>query len=211
MEQEQTTEALESLDGFSSRLASKAPTPGGGGAAAAVGALACALGEMVCNLTIGKPKYSAGEQELIQILKELEADREHLLELIDADAVAFTPVAQAYAIPKSDPKRAEIMERALCGATEAPIKLMESITHVIIRLNRLAVLGSRLALSDVGVAAVCAAAALEGASLNVYINTAAMTDREQAAEYEHQSDALINMYANMARNVYEHVMQEVRA
>ncbi len=211
MSEESLPAAQETLDGFSARLASKSPTPGGGGAAAAVGALSCALGEMVCNLTIGKPKYAEGEPELICILDELEANREELLRKIDEDARAFTPVAQAYAIPKDDPQRPQIMEAALCSATEAPIELMRCITHVIVRLNRLATLGSKLALSDVGVAAVCAAAALEGASLNVYINTAAMANKEQAAEYEHQADSLINMYANMARNVYDHVMQEVRA
>lgn len=201
----------ETLGSFTSRLASKAPTPGGGGAAATVGALACALGEMVCNLTIGKPKYAMNEDETLTILSELALDREELLRMIDADAKAFGPVAEAYSIPKDDPGRQKVMERALCQATEAPLALMKTITGVISHLNRLATIGSKLVVSDVGVAAVCAQAALEGASLNVYINTASMADKERAAEYEHRADALIDLYAPMARNAFKHVLQEVRA
>lgn len=104
------------IEGFLAALASPAPAPGGGGAAALTGALGIALGNMVGNLTLGKKKYAAVEEELLALNAEAEKLREELLELIDEDARAFLPLSRAYAIPRDDPERGKIMEEALLRA-----------------------------------------------------------------------------------------------
>ena len=102
---------------FLSELSSNAPVPGGGGASAAVGAFAAALGMMVTNLTIGKKKYADYEEEVKAVRDRLEGLRDQLIDLVDGDAVAFEPLSKAYSIPKDDPERDTIMENALYEAS----------------------------------------------------------------------------------------------
>lgn len=176
---------------FSAELASKAPTPGGGGASAAVGALAAALGQMVCNLTVGKARYAQFEEANVARLAELEALRVEFLELVQADADAFAPVSAAYAVPKDDPARPEIMEAALRCAVVPPLKMAAAAARTIDVLAELVDETSVLAMSDIAVGAVFASAALEGAALNVYVNTSAMTDAEDAARINAQVEAMM--------------------
>lgn len=107
---------------FTKILASKAPVPGGGGAAAVVGALGIALCSMVGNLTVGRKKYAEVEYDVKVMLKKAEKIQTHLLELVDEDAAVFEPLAKAYSIPKDDPKRAEILEEVTLNACKAPFK-----------------------------------------------------------------------------------------
>lgn len=195
---------------FSDQLASKAPTPGGGGASAAVGALSCALGQMVCNLTSGKEKYASVEDEVQSLVEELEHERHAMLALVDEDAAAFEPLSKAYSIPRDDPNRDEIMEAALVRACEPPLQIMELAAHVIDQLARLAEVGSRMAISDVGVAAVFAKAALEGASLNVHINAGSMKDCARADELQARADELIANYAPRAQKTFDSVVENLR-
>ena len=99
-----------SLAAFTEVLAAKEPVPGGGGAAAAAGALGAALCIMVGNYTVGKKKYAAYEADVLRIMDEAERLRVELIRLVDADAEAFTPLSQAYAIPKEDPKQQQVLE-----------------------------------------------------------------------------------------------------
>lgn len=195
---------------FLAELSSNAPVPGGGGASAAVGAFAAALGMMVTNLTIGKKKYAEYEEEVKAVRDRLAGLRDQLIDLVDADAVAFEPLSKAYSIPKDDPERGTIMENALYEASIVPMKIMETILAAAQDLEILVEKGSRLAVSDVGVGILFAQAAIEGASLNVYINTSSMTDRERAAALDARADAIIAEGAALKERIYSGVLAAIR-
>ena len=152
-------------------LAAKQPVPGGGGAAALTGALAAALCSMVANYTVGKKKYADVEDDVKRLLTQADIERVQLLQLIDEDAKAFEPLAEAYKIPKEDLNRADIIEGATADAARAPREMMFRICNVIALLEQLEEKGSRMLLSDVGCAAYLAVAALKSAALNVFVNT----------------------------------------
>lgn len=199
---------------FINELASKAPTPGGGGASAYCGALATALASMVGNLTVGKKTYAAVEDEVKEALAQLEEQRNKLIELIDKDAQAFEPLSRAYRLPRATSEelahKNKVMQQALVGATEVPLEIMEICAQVITTSKFLAHNGSRLALSDVGVAVLFAKAALKGASLNVYANASSMANEAQARSYIQQADCLIEEYGALADELYEYVIKEIR-
>lgn len=199
-----------SMEQFTEELASKAAVPGGGGASALVGAVGAALGAMVGNLTVGKKKYAAVESEVQAIIVEIEAIRKELLRLVDADAEAFLPLSKAYGIPKDDPIRTEVMESALRLACSVPMDLMRTLGRAIELHEILGQKGSRLALSDVGVGVLCCKTALQGASLNVWINTKSMTDRNYAETIEAEAEELLQKYGSMADRIYADVLQELR-
>lgn len=195
---------------FLSELSSNAPVPGGGGASAAVGAFAAALGMMVTNLTIGKKKYADYEEEVKAVRDRLEGLRDHLIDLVDGDAVAFEPLSKAYSIPKDDPERDTIMENALYEASVVPMSIMETVLAAAKELEILVEKGSKLAVSDVGVGILFAQAAIEGASLNVYINTKSMKDRERAAALDAKADAIIAEGAALKARIYDGVLAAIK-
>lgn len=199
-----------SLDEFATVLASSAPVPGGGGASALVGSVGTCLSTMVGNLTVGKKKYADVEDEVKSLMDDANAISDELLALMDADAEAFEPLSKAYGIPKEDPKRPEIMEDALRTACTPPMDIMRTVAKAIDIHVRMAQIGSRLALSDVGVGVVFCKAAMQGASLNVFINTKAMTDRDYAAKLEAEADALLDKYCKLADETYDYVVGELR-
>lgn len=200
----------DSLEHFTQKLASNAPYPGGGGAAAAAGALATSLCAMVGNLTIGKEKYADVEEEAIELTAKAQELRDALLHLIDADAECFEPLSKAFRIPKDDPTRAAVMERALAYACTAPLQIMRTAGRVIELLDKMARIGSRTAISDVAGGATLAKAALQGACLNIYINTNSMKDREAALRIEAEADRLLNVHGAMADAVYASIITELR-
>lgn len=191
---------------FISELATKAPTPGGGGASAYCGALASALASMVGNLTVGKKKYASVETEVEQALEELADLREGLIALIDADAQAFEPLAVSWKMPASTPREQEIKRRAtqaaLVDACAVPLEIMGACAKVIVLCEFMAHNGSVMALSDAGVAALFAQAALEGASLNIIINAQSLEDEAIAADFMTKQRVLIETYGNKARETY---------
>lgn len=195
---------------FLSELSSNAPVPGGGGASAAVGAFAAALGMMVTNLTIGKKKYADYEEEVKAVRDRLEGLRDQLIDLVDADAVAFEPLSKAYSIPKDDPERDTIMENALYEASVVPMSIMETVLAAAKELEILVEKGSKLAVSDVGVGILFAQAAIEGASLNVYINTKSMKDRDRAAALDAKADAIIAEGAALKERIYSGVLAAIK-
>ena len=195
---------------FLAELSSNAPVPGGGGASAAFGAFAAALGMMVTNLTIGKKKYAEYEEELIACRARLEELRDQLIDLVDGDAVAFEPLSKAYSIPKDDPSRDQIMEDALYEASVVPMSIMETVLAAAKELEILVEKGSRLAVSDVGVGILFAQAAIEGASLNVYINTKLMKNRERADEMNAKADAIIAEGAALQKSIYGGVLAAIK-
>ena len=195
---------------FLSELSSNAPVPGGGGASAAVGAFAAALGMMVTNLTIGKKKYADYEEEVKAVRDRLEGLRDQLIDLVDGDAVAFEPLSKAYSIPKDDPERDTIMENALYEASVVPMSIMETVLAAAKELEVLVEKGSKLAVSDVGVGILFAQAAIEGAPLNVYINTKSMKDRERAAALDAKADAIIAEGAALKARIYDGVLAAIK-
>lgn len=198
---------------FIDELASKAPTPGGGGASAYCGALAAALSSMVCNLTTGKAAYAAVEDEVQHTAAELAKLTDELVQLVDADAQAFTPLANAYKMPKETEAEMEAkdaaLQQALVGACDVPVSIMKACTCVIELSEMLAEKGSRMAVSDAGVSVLFAKAALQGASLNVLINCASMSDRQRAEGYLAEVEQMLNTYTKRADAVYASVVKEL--
>ena len=198
---------------FIEALASKAPTPGGGGASAYVGALASALASMVGNLTVGKKKYADVEERVQAELLELEATRLRLLELIDADAEAFAPLAAAYGLPRGTEEEAAAqraaLQVALVDACEVPLEIMRQCVQVIESCVFMVKHGSVLALSDAGAAVVLAKAALLSASLNVRINIGSMADKARAKAYRDQMEDLIAAGGTLADDVYAGVVERL--
>lgn len=161
---------------FDDALASNAPAPGGGGAAALAGALAAALGSMVCNLTAGKKSYAQYEEDNQKALQHLEAARKHLLTLIDEDARAFAPLQKYLSLPKDDPERKAHMDAALRVACYVPTDVLYTCEDVAGLLAPLSEHGLRGAVSDVGVGLELCRAAMRASRINILINAAAMPD-----------------------------------
>ncbi len=199
---------------FVAALASKAPAPGGGGASALCGALGAALGNMVGSLTVGKKKYAAVEDEINEMRARCDAVQAELLSLVERDAEAFAPLAAAYRMPADTPeRRAEkdaVMEPALDAACAVPIAIMEQCAAAVELTERFAAKGSAIAVSDAGVGAALCRAALEGASLNVFINAKAMKNRDRARAYEARADALLREYVPRAAATFDAVRARLR-
>ena len=201
---------MESCRKFVEVLASDAPAPGGGGAAALVGAIGTALGNMVGSLTVGKKKYADVQDEILDLKAKCDALQKELLDQVEADDKGFVPLAKAYGIPKDDPNRDAVLEDATVTACAVPMHIMELSCQAIEYIAVFAAKGSRLAVSDAGCAAVCCKAALQAASLNVFINTKLMTDKTHAAALDAQADALLSEYVPKADAVFAQVTKQLR-
>ncbi len=199
---------------FMAELGSKAPVPGGGGAAALAGAAGAALGAMVGALTTGKKKYIDVEEDIQALMKEALELKDRLLALIDEDAEGFQPLSEAYGLPSETEaereEKARIMESALRKACKAPIEMMRCCCRVIDLCGEFAAKGSRLAVSDAGCGAILAKSALQAASLNVFINTRMMKDRAFARNLEEEAEGLLKEYTVQADEVYGMVYKNLR-
>lgn len=198
---------------FIDALASSAPTPGGGGASAYCGALAAALASMVGNLTVGKKTYKDVEGQVLQVLGDLESIRADLVRLIDEDAQAFLPVAAVYRMPKDTPEQLEArrvaMDAAIDGACAVPLRIMEVCEGLLEACDFMARNGSKMVRSDAGCAAVLAKAAVQSASLSVYVNVACMEDREKAARCRDCANRIVRRASAEADLIYSFVVEQV--
>lgn len=190
---------------FVTVLASNEPAPGGGGAAALVGALGTALGNMVGSLTVGKKKYADVEAEIIALKAKCDALQTELLDQVPADAEGFVPLAKAYGIPKDDPNRPAIMEAATITACQVPVHIMELCCQALDAIKIFAEKGSRLAVSDAGCGAVIVKSALQAASLNVFINTKTLQNRAVAEEMNAKCLGMLETYGELADEIFETV------
>ena len=190
---------------FVTVLPSNAPVPGGGGASALVGAIGAALGNMVGSLTVGKKKYADVEAEIIALKGKCDRLQKDLLDQIALDAKGFEPLAKAYGIPKDDPNRDQILEEATMVACQVPMKIMELCCESLDAVAVFAEKGSRLAVSDAGCGAVCVKAALQAASLNVFINTKTLKNREAAEEMNKKCLDMLDKYGALADKIFETV------
>ncbi|MCL1890872.1 MAG: cyclodeaminase/cyclohydrolase family protein [Coriobacteriia bacterium] len=198
-----------SCSDFIEVLASKAPVPGGGGAAALVGAVGVALGNMVGSLTMGKPRYAEVQADIIELKAAANVLQTVLLELVERDAEVFEPLSRAYGMPTETPEQVlekkQVMELCLRKCCTVPIEIMECCAEAIELHEQFAEKGTALAVSDVGCGVLCCKAALQAASLNIFINTSFMSDQEYAQELNRQTDALVSEYAAKADRIFEAV------
>lgn len=203
-----------SCEAFLEDLASSAPTPGGGGAAALVGAAGAALGNMVGSLTVGKKKYAAVEADILVLNRRAAALRKRLEGLVQADADAFTPLAAAYKLPKETPAqqahKAAVLEAALERACAVPLEIMSACCEGITLAAEYAEKGSVMAVSDAGCAALFCKAALQAAGLNVSINTRLMADNARAAALNAQADAMLAEFVPQADQIHEKLTHSLR-
>ena len=192
---------------FINTLASKEPTPGGGGAAALVGTVAAALCSMVANLTSGKKKYEMYQEDMDRILSYLEESIRDINGYIEKDAEAYKPVVEAYKIPKDDPKRAEIMEKALLAAAVVPMELAGKLYDLIPVMEELEEKGNKMALTDIAVAAVACKAAMEGAVMNVYANTKLLTNPMISKGLNKKAMKLVTDGSKRCQDIYDRIQK----
>jgi formiminotetrahydrofolate cyclodeaminase len=184
----------DSIGNFAELVAAGTPTPGGGSVAAYCGMLAASLGQMVCNLTIGKPKHAHAEPRLREVKSEIEALSARLRGLIAEDAASFESVLRAYRLPRETDEqktgRAAEIQLALKSAVDVPLRTAQHSFEVLRLLGELADIGNPNALSDAAVAAQLALTALKGASYNVRVNVNSISDRDVAERAREQIDNL---------------------
>lgn len=194
---------------FTSELASKSPVPGGGGACAYVGVLGTALLNMVGNLTVGKKKYKDVEEEVKEILKAGEHLIERLENLVEEDEKVFYPLSKAYGLSKNTEEeklyKEKIMEEALKKASLVPLKVAKCAKDAIKLHERLSKIGTRIAISDVGVGVLFCKSCLEGAKLNVLINTTMIKDLEFKTKLEKEINEIVLEYVPRADRTYKYV------
>ena len=190
-------------------LSTKAPVPGGGGASALVGALGTALGNMVGSLTVGKKKYADVEADIIALKEKADALQKDFLRLVEEDAKVFEPLSKAYGMPKDTEEekaeKARVMEIVLKDACSVPMEIMRKCCEAIDIIEEFAAKGSVIALSDAGVGVAFCKAALYGASLNVFINTKSMANREYAESLNKEAEEMMAVYGAKADAVFEGV------
>lgn len=198
---------------FLDELASKQATPGGGSAAAVMGAQAAALTSMVCNLTIGKPKYAAVEAKMQALLAESEALRETLTGMIKADVEVFDKLMACYGLPKTSDEekacRTQQIQEVLREATLVPLACAKACAQAI-ELSRVAAEHGNLGvISDAGVAAMAGYAGLKSAALNVQINAASLKDRPFAEAQLAELDGLLQAGEHATAQIYQLVREKL--
>ncbi|TAL43365.1 MAG: methenyltetrahydrofolate cyclohydrolase [Methylovulum sp.] len=197
------------LQQFLDELASKSATPGGGSAAAVMGAQAAALVSMVCNLTIGKPQYAEVETDMQALLEKSEALRARLTSMIKADIDAFDKLMAAYRLPKESDEenlaRGETIQSILKEATEVPLMCAGACREAIELSRCAAEKGNLGVISDAGVAAMAAYGGLKSAALNVHINTNCLKDGVYAESKVAELEAILNGADTAVEEIYQMV------
>lgn len=196
-------------------LASGAPTPGGGGAAALAGAMAAALISMVCHLTIGKQRYAEAEDEMRAVLDRSETLRAELTHLAEDDVAAFKRLSAAYKLPRVTEAdiaiRRDAIQEALKRATEVPLRTARAAAALLPLCPPVAERGNQAAVSDVGVAVQLAHAAIRSALLNVEINLRTLNDPLYVHQVRNEVTRLTAGLAAEVERLDALVMQRLRA
>jgi len=198
---------------FLDELASSAPVPGGGSGAALVGALGAALASMVGNLTLGKPKYADVQADIQALLAQTEVLRARLTNLIEEDVAVYHKLSSAYKMPKDTDEqkaaRTAAIQVILRDATAVPMNIAKACVEVLKLCKPMAEKGNVGAVSDAGVAALLAEAALRSAALNVLINLAAIKDANFVARERAALDGLLAGKAEMKEEIYALVVSRL--
>lgn len=197
----------QSIQEFLDQLASSAPTPGGGGAAALMGAMGAALTSMVCNLTVGKEKYADVEADMQATLAEAEALRDKLTGMIQADVEVFDKLMGSYGLPRDTDEqksaRSEAIQAALREATDVPLACAKACAEVIAVSRAAAEKGNLNVISDAGVSVMAAYGALKSAALNVYINAGSIKDKAFAESRLADLEALLTTADTDTNAIYD--------
>ena len=199
--------------GFADLLASDAPAPGGGSAAALEGALGAALTAMVCGLTVGKKKY-AEFQELAEEAQKKATDlKARFVDVMDRDTEAFNVVSAAFGMPKETDEekaaRSAAIQKGLEGCTKTPFEMMELAVETLELTASILGKSNDSAASDLGVSALSLRAAVQGAWLNVLINIGSLKNKELAADYQAKGEALLAKALPLADQIYDTVVKSM--
>jgi formiminotetrahydrofolate cyclodeaminase len=201
------------VNDFLDALASKSPAPGGGGGAAMAGALGAALASMVCNLTVGKDKYAAVQDDIRSMLEKTESLRHQLTTLVEADEEAYNVLSAAYRLPKDTDEqkkaRTAAIQKALINATATPMEIAQACVEVLALCGPIAEKGNVAAVSDAGVGALLAEAALRSAALNVQINLAAIKDAKFVADSSRQLKRLLRGKSRLKERIVKNVIAKL--
>ncbi len=202
-----------SIDVFLNELASRQATPGGGSAAAVMGAQAAALISMVCNLTIGKPKYVEVEADMIRLLSQSEDLRAQLTAMIKADVEVFDQLMACYGLPKDTDEqkaaRSVQIQSVLKAATLVPLDCARACAKTIELSQIAAEKGNTGVISDAGVAVMCGYGALKSAALNVYINAGSIKDREFAEAKLVELEQILSGAEEKVEGIYQIVRNKL--
>jgi len=202
-----------SIDVFLNELASRQATPGGGSAAAVMGAQAAALISMVCNLTIGKPKYAEVEADMIRLLSQSEDLRAQLTAMIKADVEVFDQLMACYGLPKDTDQqkaaRSVQIQAVLKAATLVPLDCARACAKTIELSQIAAEKGNTGVVSDAGVAVMCGYGALKSAALNVYINAGSIKDREFAEAKLVELEQILSGAEEKVEEIYQIVRNKL--
>ena len=196
---------------FVDLLASDAPAPGGGSAAALEGALGAALTAMVCGLTVGKKKY-AEYQELAEEAQKKATDlKARFVDVMDRDTEAFNVVSAAFGMPKATDEekaaRSAAIQEGLKGCTKTPFEMMELAVETLELTASVLGKSNDSAASDLGVSALSLRAAIQGAWLNVLINIGSLKNKELAQDYRAKGEALLAKALPLADQIYDTVVK----
>jgi formiminotetrahydrofolate cyclodeaminase len=198
---------------FLDELASSAPAPGGGSVAALSGALGAALISMISNLTLGKEKYAAVQDEITALLKKSERLRKELTDLLEEDVKVYTQLSQTMKMPRDTEEqkktRAKAMDKALKAATDVPMRVAEACVSVMELCLPAAEKGNINAVSDVGVGILMAEAGLRSAALNVLINLGWIKDEAFVKESQKKLDSLLKGKPSLRDDIYELVASKL--
>lgn len=194
-----------SLNGFAAELASRAPTPGGGGAAALCGALSASLAAMAARLS-----EHAGKPALPALIGHADALRERFLSLIVQDAEGFAPLSVAYGIPKETPGRRETIHDATLLACRAPLEMLRCTAETAALLIELRPLCKALLLSDLGCSAQLCRAAMACAAMNLFVNTRTLPEDGEARAMAAEADALLGRWIPVCEALGSSVLNTLR-
>lgn len=198
------------VDAFTELLASDAPAPGGGSAAALEGSIGAALTAMVCELTAGKKQYAEHRDAILEVQKKAEELRGRFIDVMDRDTQAFLLVSDAFAMPKVTDEekaaRSAAIQRGLVGCTETPFEMMKLAVETLELAASLPGRFNESAASDLGVAALSLRSGIQGAWLNVLINIGSLKDRDLAESYRRRGEALLEKALPLADRVYNTVL-----
>jgi formiminotetrahydrofolate cyclodeaminase len=202
-----------SIEKFLDDLAGGNPTPGGGSAAAIMGAMGAALVSMVCNVTIGKKGYEGVEAEMRAVLHESEKVRKRLTGMVAEDIAAFESIMAAYKLPKATDEdkaaRSAAIQAGLRRATETPLDCARVCAEVIVLARRASEHGYLNVISDGGVGVLAGFTGLRSAALNVYINAPALKDRVFAEHARAELEKLVEFCAAESEAVYKIVRKKL--
>lgn len=194
------------MQDFLDELAGKTPTPGGGSAAAVMGAMGAALVSMVAHFTLGKKGYEQVESEAAGLLQQAESLRERLADMVRADVDAFNLVMGAYGLARdTDAQKAErtaAIQAALKQASDVPLACAQLCAEVIRLTRPMAAIGNKNVISDAGVAVVAAEAALRSAALNVYVNIGAIKDEAFVTDRRQRLEQILAGSEQLTEEVY---------